>query len=330
MEQSTIIPIAGVDYPRTLREFDEWFTTEEKCLEYIRKLRWPQGFICPACQSNNGWQMSTGLIRCCRCRKKISILSGTTFHGTRKPLKLWFQAMWYITSQKFGGSALGLKRILGLGSYETAWSWLHKMRHAMVRPGREKLLGNVEIDETIIGGEAHMGKRGRGANKKAIVVIAVEVLKPKGFGRVRMQHIPDASSNSILPFVLNSIDHEATILTDCWGGYSELKHYGYTHEKVNLSDSGDPAHVVMPAVHRIASLLKRWLLGTHQGSVSSHHLDYFLDEYTFRFNRRNSRARGMLFYRLLQQAVIIPTITYRDLTEYKDLIKTTIEMDFPF
>ena len=129
---------------------------------------------------------------------------------------------------------------------------------------------------------------------------------------------------------MNSIDHEATILTDCWGGYSELKHYGYTHEKVNLSDSGDPAHVVMPAVHRIASLLKRWLLGTHQGSVSSHHLDYFLDEYTFRFNRRNSRARGMLFYRLLQQAVIIPTITYRDLTEYKDLIKTTIEMDFPF
>jgi transposase-like protein len=304
MKQSIINPIAGVDYPRTLLEFDEWFPTDEKCLEYIRNLRWPQGFICPACQSNKGWQMSTGLIRCCRCRKQISILEGTTFHGTRKPLKLWFQAMWYITSQKFGGSALGLKRVPGLGSYETAWSWLHKMRHAMVRPDRGKLIGNVEIDETIVGGEAHMGKRGRGAKRKSIVIIAIELLKPKVFGRVRMQHIPDASSRSILHFVLNSVDYKATILTDCWNGYSELKSHGYTHEKVNLSESGDPAHVLMPGVHRIASLLKRWLLGTHQGSVSSHHLDYFLDEFTFRFNRRNSKARGMLFYRLLQQAVV--------------------------
>lgn len=322
MEQKSQFPIGGKDYPRTLQEFDEWFSTEKKCVDYIRRLRWPNGFECPKCHCIKGWQMSTGLTRCSGCQKKISVLSGTTFHKTRKPLKVWFQAMWYITSQKFGGSALGLKNILGLGSYQTAWSWLHKMRHAMIRPGREQLCGNVEIDETFIGGEDHGGKRGRGAGRKAIVVIAVEVFFPKGFGRVRMQYIPDASANNLLPFIHDVVKPGSNIITDCWRGYSKLEDQGYIHKKVNLSNTGDPAHVLMPGVHRIASLLKRWLLGTHQGAVGCQHLNYYLDEYSFRFNRRKSTARGMLFYRLLQQAVQIPTITYNDLIECKIKEKT--------
>ncbi len=308
-------PVGGIDYPRTLQEFDKWFSTEEACIDYLKRLRWPAGFVCPICRGNKGWHMGTGLIRCAACQHKVSIISGTIFQGARKPLKLWFQAMWYVTSQKFGGNALGLKRVLGHGSYQTAWSWLHKMRRAMVRPGRSRLSGSIEVDETLVGGKAHNGKRGRGAERKSLVVIAIEVHEPKGFGRVRMQRIPDASEGSLIPFVCNSVEPGSTIFTDSWRGYNALHKHGYTHEKVNLSDSDDPAHVVMPGVHMISSLLKRWILGTLQGSISDKHLDYYLDEYTFRFNRRASKARGLLFYRLLQQAAVTTPVTYRDIVK---------------
>ena len=307
-------PIGGVDYPRTLQEFDMWFSTEQACSEYLLRLRWPQGFVCPVCSEPKGWKIGADLMRCATCRHNVSVTAGTIFQGTRKPLKLWFQAIWYVTSQKFGGNALGLQRVLGLGSYQTAWSWLHKMRRAMVRTGRDKLSGNVEVDETLIGGEDRGGKRGRGAGRKSIVAVAVEVHNPKGFGRVRMQRIPDASARSLIPFVKSSVTQGSTILTDSWRGYNEIEQHGYIHERVRLSDSGDPAHIAMPGVHRISSLLKRWIIGTHQGSVSQKHLDYYLDEYTFRFNRRTSKARGLLFYRLLQQAVAVPSITYKELT----------------
>ena len=221
--------------------------------------------------------------------------------------------MWYITSQKFGGSALGLKRVLGLGSYQTAWSWLHKMRRAMIRRGRDRLSGNIEVDETLIGGEHRGGKRGRGAEKKSIVVIALEVHEPMGYGRVRMKRVFDASGENLIPFVRDAVAPGSVVRTDSWGGYNELQELGYVHKKVNISASGDPAHVLMPGVHRIASLLKRWLLGTHQGAVRGKHLDYYLDEYTFRFNRRTSKARGLLFYRLLQQAIATTPLSYREL-----------------
>lgn len=188
------------------------------------------------------------------------------------------------------------------------------MRRAMVRPGRDKLKGNIEVDETLVGGEDKGGKRGRGAGHKSIVVIAVEVHKPKGFGRIRMQRIPDASARTLIPFVNNSVVPGSTVLTDSWRGYNGLEQFGYIHERVKLSDSGEPAHVSMPGVHRISSLLKRWILGTHQGSISSKHLDNYLDEYTFRFNRRTSRARGLLFYLLLEQAVQVPVVTYKEMT----------------
>jgi len=308
-------PIAGIDYPETLQEFDKWFPTEQACLDYLQKLRWPDGFICPVCNGRKAWPMKTGLLRCSICKHKVSVIAGTIFQGTRKPLRLWFQAIWYITGQKFGGSALGLKRVLGLNSYQTAWSWLHKMRRAMVRPGRRPLSGNVEVDETLVGGKEQGGKRGRGSGRKAIVVIAVEVLDPMGFGRVRMQRIPDMSGDSLIPFVCKNIEPGSTVITDCWRGYNRLKEHKYTHKSINLSESGNPAHVHLPGVHRISSLLKRLLLGTHQGAVSPKHLDYYLDEYTFRFNRRTSRARGMLFFRLLEQAVCIPPMPYRQIVD---------------
>lgn len=310
-------PIGGIDYPRTLQEFDEWFSTEQGCLDYLQRLRWPDGFICPICNGRKAWQMKFGLFRCAACQHKVSVIAGTIFQGTRKPLKLWFQAIWYVTSQKFGGSALGLKHVLGLNSYQTAWSWLHKMRRAMVKSGRSLLSGRVEVDETLIGGKEHGGKRGRGAGRKSIVVIAIEVHEPMGFGRVRMQRIPDVSGDNLIPFVRSSVAPGSNVLTDNWGGYNSLEQSGYVHEKVNLSDSGNPAHVSLPGVHRVASLLKRWLLGIHQGAVSEKHLDYYLDEYTFRFNRRTSKARGLLFYRLLEQAVCEAPTTYREIVREK-------------
>ena len=308
-------PIAGIDYPETLQEFDDWFATEQSCLDYLQKLRWSDGFICPVCNGHKAWQMKTGLFRCAICKHKTSVLAGTIFQGTRKPLRLWFQAIWYITSQKFGGSALGLQRILGLKSYQTAWSWLHKMRRAMIRPDRNPLIGNVEVDETLTGGKEQGGKRGRGAGKKSIVVIAIEVHAPKGFGRVRMKRISDMSGDSLIPFICENVQQNSTVITDCWKGYNTLHKHKYTHKQINLSQSGDPAHVHLPGVHRIASLLKRLLLSTHQGAVSPKHLDYYLDEYTFRFNRRTSKARGLLFYRLLEQAVCISPVPYKKIID---------------
>lgn len=223
--------------------------------------------------------------------------------------------MWFVTSQKHGASALGLQSVLGLGSYQTAWSWLHKLRRAMVRPGRARLSGHVEVDETYIGGTKSGGKRGRGAGKKKIVAIAVEIHFPKGFGRIRMRRIPDVSGASLIPFVCDLVEPGSVILTDGWSGYNHLSKHGYIRNKTILSNTGDPAHVAMPGVHRVSSLLKRWLLSTHQGAVSGKHLDYYLDEYTFRFNRRTSRSRGLLFYRLMEQAVVTAPTSYRNIVD---------------
>jgi transposase-like protein len=301
-------PVGGVDYPRTMQEFDEWFPNEVACIEYLRRLRWPEGFQCPNCGKNKAWLTGRGLLRCASCQRQTSVIAGTLFEGTRKALRTWFQAMWYITSQKYGGNALGLKRVVGFGSYQTAWAWLHKMRHAMVRPGRDRLRGKVEVDETYVGG-TETGVRGRETENKAIVVVAIEIHEPFGFGRVRLRQVPDVSGASLVPFVCEMIEPGSEVLTDGWGGYNTLEEHNYIHNKTILSSSGDPAHVLMPGVHRIAALLKRWLLGTYQGSVSSKYLDYYLDEYTFRFNRRSAKARGLLFYRLIEQAVQVEHIS---------------------
>ncbi len=256
-------------------------------------------------------------LHCRACEGETSITAGTVFEGTRKPLRTWFLAMWFVTSQKHGASALGLQRALGLGSYQTAWTWLHKLRRAMVRPGRERLSGYVEVDETYVGGEEE-GTSGRERYKKAIVAIAVEIQHPKGFGRIRVKRVRDVSSASLTPFVCQAIEPGSTVHTDGWKGYNDLPKRGYKREVTILAASDDPAHVVMPGVHRIASLLKRWLLGTHQGAVSNRHLDYYLDEYIFRFNRRTSTSRGLLFHRLMEQAASTARTPYRGLVGGSD------------
>lgn len=303
-------PIGGRDYPRTWSEFLEWFPDEAACCAFLEGLRWPDGFVCPACgTAAEPYRASRGRLICPACRHQASVSAGTIFDKTRTPLTAWFAAAWYVTNQKHGVSALGLRRVLGLGSYQTAWTMLHKLRRAMVRPDRDRLSGDVEADETYVGGP-EPGLRGRQTRKKAIVAIAVEIPQPKGFGRARLRRIPDVSGESLLSFVQEAVEPGSVVHTDGWRGYNGLPEAGYTREKTVLSDSGDPAHVSMPAVHRVASLLKRWLLGTHQGSVGPQQLDYYLDEFTFRFNHRTSRSRGMLFYRLLEQAVVTDPATY--------------------
>ena len=217
-----------------------------------------------------------------------------------------------MTNQKHGISALGLQRLLGLGSYRTAWTMLRKLRSAMVRPARERLSGTVEVDESYVGG-IEQGTHGRGAERKFIVVIAIEMIDPKGFGRIRLRRIGDVSSASLIPFIEYAVEPGSEVHTDAWKGYNGLSKRNYRHQAINLSASGDPAHVVMPGVHIVivAGLLKRWLLGTHQGSVTATHLDAYLDEFAFRFNRRKSRRRGMLFYRLLENAVVTKPTRYR-------------------
>ena len=280
------------------------------------RVRWPTGFVCPSCGGRQGWRTARGQIRCTCCQRQTSVVAGTILQGTRKPLRTWLQAAWYITSQKIGGNALGLKRVMGFGSYQTAWTWLHKMRRAMVRPDRDGLSGRVEVDETYIGGKEE-GVTGRQTYKKAIVAVALEVHEPKGFGRVRLRRVPDVSKPSLSGFICDVVAPGATILTDGFSGYDSVPSDKYSRQKVVLSSSPDPAHVSLPGVHRVASLLKRWLLGTHQGAVSDKHLDYYLDEFTFRFNRRSSKARGLLFHRLVQQAMQTGPVTYREMTTRK-------------
>jgi len=311
-------PKAGIDYPRTYQEFVEWFVDDAACRRYLLGCRWPQGFQCPQCgKKAQPWTTARGYLHCRNCDAEVSITAGTVFERTRISLRTWFAAMWFVTSQKDGASALGLKSVLGFGSYQTAWTWLHKLRRAMVRPGRDRLCGRIEVDETYVGGINVGGKRGRGSEKKEIVVIAVEVHSPKGFGRVRMRQIPDVSGASLVPFVCDVAEKGSEILTDGWAGYNQLEKCGYGHDRVVLADTGDPAHISMPGVHRIAALVKRWILSTHQGSISGKHLEYYLDEYTFRFNRRTSRSRGLLFYRLIEQAVMTAPLPYRQIVERK-------------
>jgi transposase-like protein len=298
------------DYPRTILEFERRFATDQACREYLASLRWPDGFSCPACGHSKAWWTGRGVLHCAGCGHQTSVTAGTIFQDTHKPLRLWFRAMWYVTSQKHGVSALGVQRVLGLGSYETAWVWLHKLRRAMVRPGRDQLSGPVEVDETYVGGE-QPGKHGRGAAGKSIVVVLAEEDGP-GTGRIRLLRVADTSGQSLCGAVQQCVKPGSLVHTDGLSSYNGLAGLGYRHEVIRKGESevGDNP---LPRVHRVASLLKRWLLGTHQGAVQPSHLDYYLDEYTFRFNRRTSRSRGKLFYRLAQQAVAIDPVPWADL-----------------
>ena len=306
---TTIGRIRGVeDYPRNLTELEARFSREEDCRAWLVRLRWPEGFRCPRCGGGKSWPVRGTLLECAGCRSQTSVIAGTIFQDTRTPLAVWFRAMWWVTTQKNGASALGLQRVLGLRSYETAWTWLHKLRRAMVRPGRDLLIGRVEVDETYPGG-LEEGMRGRGTETKTLIILAVEE-DDKGIGRIRMRQIPDASAASLESFLAESVAPGSRVHTDGWRGYSGVSARGYVHEVTVIKRSRLTASELLPGVHRVFSLLKRWLMGTHQGAVSHKHLDYYPDEFTFRFNRRKSKSRGKLFFRLAQQAVIVSPVTY--------------------
>jgi transposase-like protein len=305
------------DYPRTVIELEERFATEEACREYLTRLRWPEGFVCGRCGASGSWRATRERLVCQACRYQASVTAGTIFQDTHKPLRLWFRAIWCVTSQKTGASAASVQQILGLGSYQTAWTWLHKLRRAMVRPGRDRLHGRVEIDETYIGSEEE-NTDGRQAKDKILVAIAAEE-DGRRIGRIRLARIPNATKKALQPFVQDMIAPGSTVHTDGLASYCGLETLGYQHEvSVLLGQEKDAALRLLPRVHRVASLLKRWLLGTHQGAVSPKHFDYYLDEFTFRFNRRKSRSRGKLFYRLVQQAVQVGPVSYRGLVGGKD------------
>ena len=298
-----------------LMEFESKFGTEKACQDYLFGLKFKDGFVCEKCGCTEYWITKEYVYMCKKCRNHTHLTSNTIFQDTHKPLSMWFRAMWWITSQKNGTSALGLQRILGIGSYKTAWTWLHKLRVAMVRPGRDKLKGFVEVDETYIGGKQSGGNSGRGTENKTLVAVAVEI-DDKNIGRVRFGVISDASAESLEEFIINNVEKGSTVITDGWRSYSKIKELGYKHE-INDKKLRTNDEKLLPHVHLVISLLKRWILGTLQGSLSDQHMAYYLDEYTFRFNRRTSASREQLFYRLLEQAVEIKPIIYQVIAERK-------------
>jgi len=318
------MPVAGRDYPRTWDEFHDWFPDEEACRRYLESIRWKHGFVCPGCgEPGAAFRGSRGRWICRHCRRQSTVTAGTVFDKTRTPLRSWLAAVWYLVNQKQGVNALGLQKVLGLGSYQTAWAMLHRLRRAMIRPGRERLHGLVEVDETIVGRSPP--KTIRNTKKKqeltekresllSIVMVAVELKEPRGYGRIRLRRVADKSEQSILPFVRDTIEPGSVVRTDGSAAYRKLAKNGFKRDKAVILGAKEPAHVTLPGVHRVASLLKRWLLGTHQGAVRPQQLDYYLDEFTFRFNRRSSRSRGLLFYRMLEQALVTDPVTYAQIT----------------
>jgi Zn ribbon nucleic-acid-binding protein/transposase-like protein len=313
------------DFPKTLLEFEKRFSTEDQCREYLAKIRWPDGFVCPACQGKDAFRLKSRELFECSCGHQTSVTSGTIFHSTHKPLTLWFRAMFHVLASKSGMSAVTLMRLLGV-TYETAWSWGHKLRAAMVRPERDKLVGVVEVDEAYVGG-VEPGSHGRGSTNP-IVACAVEVLEaltppgaaptratPTILGRARLEVIEDATQVSLTTFVVNNVDGRCRVVTDGLSSYAELAEVGIDHE---VRIIGDPktASVKLPGVHRIFALVKRWLLSTHQGAVRPKHLQAYLDEYVFRFNRRRSSDRVKLFHRLLEIAVNTAPKPYRAIVNH--------------
>ena len=316
MTATSDMPRAGVDYPKNWGQFLDWFYSEDACREFLEKLRWPNGFQCPKCEEFGDPSRSTrGRLMCRHCKFQASVTAGTILDKTRTELRIWFAAMWYVTNQKQGVSALGLQRVLGLGSYETAWTMLHRLRRAMVRPGRNLLHGEVEVDETYLAlGErsAPVPAKARPRNTtKALVAVAVEK-QAKGFGRIRLCRIERGNRKNLESFIQDSVEPGSLVHSDGSWAYQKLEDIGYGHKRTVHLGSEVPAHESMPAVHRVAALLQRWLMGTHHGAVQPSQLDYYLDEFVFRFNRRTSGSRGLLFYRLLQQAVVTGPVTYGD------------------
>jgi transposase-like protein len=303
------------DLPKDLPTFLSRFGSDQQCREYLFKARWPEGFRCAGCGHDDAYALRTKLIyECVACGKQHSLLAGTIFEQTKTGLAKWFLAIYLVTASKGGIAATELQRQMGFGSYQTAWSWLHKIRRAMVAPGRAPLTGRVEADETYVGGP-RSGRPGRGAAGKAVVAGAVESGRGKGtgrrLGRLRMQAVADSSARSLTGFLAGNVAKPAAIATDGWSGYHRLDAEGYAHQPVRLTASWGDAALRLPAIHLVFGLAKRWLLGTHHGALSNKHLQAYRDEYVFRFNRRTAKSISHRFARLIEHAVATDPITYR-------------------
>ena len=309
----TIGSVYGMDYPKNQLEFEKLFATEEMCQAFLWKLRHPDGYLCPNCGHKEYWPQTRSRRTCKSCKYELSILKGTIFSASHLPLSVWFRACWWFTNQKQGVSALGLQKALGIGSYRTSWLVLHKLRRAMISPGRNLLSGEVEVDEIYIGGDDKPGAKYR--SSKRLVLIAAEK-SGKGIGRIRMTAISSTSSDALLRGVEQMVQAGCRIETDAWRGYLRLSDKGYIHDRTEMATTrpGKREADALPRVHRVASLFKRWVLGTYQGSIDSKHLQQYLDEFVFRFNRRTSGSRGLLFLRLLENAISVKSSTYQDIT----------------
>ena len=314
-----------IKYPKNFIEFLDYLSTDIECRKYLLSVRCEQGFVCESCGHNEYWTNDKiSYCICCKCRKRISLLAGTVMQDSKLPVRVWLTAIWLFVAQKDGISAKSLQENLGLGSYRSAWSLLHKLRVAMIRADRVKLSGIVEVDEEYIGGTLEGGKRGRGSENKQLVVVAVQLeritndnpdrstLRDYRLSKIRAKHISDASKPELHNFIKENVIEGSTLIRDGWAGYSGIDEEGYTSEvtKVSKSTSEDEK---LPHVHLAISLIKRWILGTYQGSIDEYNLQTYLEEFSFRFNRKTSHCRGWLFYRMVQGALSTEPHPYESL-----------------
>ena len=313
---SDVIPLPRDNsLPGTLPEFTRRFSTDRACAALLRRWKYgTSGFRCPRCGGGKAWFLpSRKLDECVSCHKQVSLTAGTVMHGSRKPLHLWFLAMFLFVVSKQGISAMDVSRQLGV-SYPTAWTWLHTLRAAVGNRPRSKLHGVVEADETWEGGVEH-GLPGRPmvGKKKSLIAGAIEVKQPKGWGRLRLQSVESASAASLGGFLHANVKPGSTLLTDDWRSYRRpAEEAGYRHIAKNMKTVPKGAHTILPGIHRVFALLHRVLLTTYQGAVSRKHLQNYVEEFAFRFNR------GLLFQRVLSAAVLRPPPCYWEILERPD------------
>jgi transposase-like protein len=308
------------EFPDNELEFDEMFSDELSCEAYLFKQRWPEGFICIKCENKHYWKSTRDTLICTNCEHQHSITSGTALHKTHKPLKYWFKAMWWFTTTKSGISAVNLEKLLGI-SYPTAWTWLQKLKRCCVKIDRKPLSGEVEVDEFYLGGK-HSGKQGRGSENKQKIVVATErryseTLEKTIIGRVRVQVIPDCSAESLLPFIKENVEQGSTIITDKWKSYFGLANQGFNHKSYKMTEN----MCVLNNAHKVISLIKRWITGTFQTRIGTEHTQEYMDEYVFRFNRRNFDSVGQKFLCMVKQTTCSAHVTYNQIAKVVPKIK---------
>ena len=289
-------------FPTTLPEFNEVFATETACQEYLFQVRWPQGWRCPRCGAPRGWRNGRGDVECAACGYQASLTAGTVFHGTKKPLRQWFQVIYLMMAPKNGMSATTVARTLGV-SYPTAWTWLQKLRTSVAARPHTRLQGTVQVDDAYLGGyRPGLPGRRQGGGNKDLLLVAVEE-RGAGAGRVRLAMAAAHTQADFTALVQAHVAPGSTVRTDGLSSYDELREKGYDHQPTVIGQPQERALELFPHVHRVISLLKRWLLGTHQGAVETKYLPRYLEEFEFRFNRRGAAHRTLLFQRLLETAM---------------------------